>query len=109
MATIGLAWDLTNPKKPVAEFDEDAIRNIPMNINDWLDDIGSTYASHEIICATGLMCTDSAENAGVITATIKKDPSETRTLNAKYGVTYRFVAANGESDDRTLYLKIVQR
>lgn len=109
MPTTGEAWNLTNPLKPWALFDPDAKRDIPTDWNDWLDDIGSTYASHTIICATGLLCSASSESLGVITATIEADPAETLVVGRKYGVTYRIVAANGEQDDRTLYLKIKNR
>lgn len=105
----GEAWNLDNPKKPWALFDPDAKRNIPMDWNDWLDDIGSTYASHEIICATGLQCSASGEALGVITATIEADPAETLQVGSKLGVTFRITAANGEFDDRTVYLKITDR
>jgi folate-dependent tRNA-U54 methylase TrmFO/GidA len=105
----GLAWDLSNPQKPVALFDMDAIRDIPMDWNDWLDDIESTYATHEIICAEGLQCTASSEALGVITATIQADPAIAIKVGAKLGVTWRVTAANGERDDRTVYLKMAIR
>lgn len=105
----GAAWNLDDPYKPYARFDKDAIREIPFDWTAWLTDIGSTYASHTIICATGLECTTSVQAAGVITATIQKDSAETLTLGTKYAVTCRIVAANGEQDDQTLWLKIVER
>lgn len=107
--TTGAAWNLTNPHKPWARFDTNAIREIPFDWADWLADIGSTYASHTIICATGLECTTSVQASGVIKATIQKDAAETLTVGTKYGVTCRIVAANGEQDDQTLYLKIVEK
>ena len=105
----GAAWNVDDPLKPWAYFDPNAIREIPFDWTDWLTDIGSTYASHTIICATGLECTASVESAGVITPTIQKDSAETLTVGRKYGVTCRIVAANGEQDDQTLYLKIVEK
>ena len=105
----GAAWDLTDPYKPVARFDKNAIREIPFDWTEWLTDIGSTHASHTIICDTGLECTTSMEASGFVTATIQKDPAETLAVGTKYGVTCRIVAANGEQDDMTLWLKIVER
>lgn len=107
--TTGAAWNLDNPLKPWARFDKDAIREIPFDWTAWLADIGSSYASHSIICATGLECSASAQASGVITATIKKATAGTLTVGTKYGVTCRIVAANGEQDDQTLYLKIVEK
>ncbi len=112
MATLnvtGLAWDLANERKPVALFDMNAIRDIPVDWNDWLDDIESTYATHEIICPDGLICSASSEALGVITATIQADPTKTLTVGTKLGVTWRVTAANGERDDRTVYLKMAAR
>jgi len=105
----GLAWNLSNPLKPYALFDPDATRDIPVDWNDWLSDIESTYNTHSILCADGLLCSSSSEALGVITATIKADPTKTLTVGAKLGVTWRITAANGEVDDRTLYLKIAER
>lgn len=105
----GAAWNVDDPYKPWARFDKDAIREIPFDWTEWLTDIGSTYASHTIICQTGLECTASVEASGVITATIKKDPAQTLTVGTKYTVTCRIVAANGEQDDQTLRLQIVEK
>lgn len=107
--TTGAAWNVDNPLKPWARFDPNAIREIPFDWAAWLTDIGSTYASHTIICATGLECTTSVQAAGVITATVKKDAAQSLTVGTKYGVTCRIVAANGEQDDQTLYLKITEK
>lgn len=107
--TTGAAWNVTNPHKPWARFDTNAIREIPFDWADWLADIGSTYASHTIIVDTGLECTTSVQAGGIVTATIKKAAAETLTINTKYRVTCRIVAANGEQDDMTLWLKIVEK
>lgn len=107
--TTGAAWNVDDPFKPWARFDKDAIREIPFDWTEWLTDIGSTYASHTIICQTGLECTTSVQASGVITATIQKASAATLVLGTKYSVTCRIVAANGEQDDQTLYLKIVEK
>lgn len=105
----GAAWNVDDPYKPWARFDKDAIREIPFDWSEWLADIGSTHASHTIICEEGLECTDSVHAAGFITATIRKDPTKTLELGKKYTVTCRIVAANGEQDDQTLRLQIVEK
>lgn len=107
--TTGAAWNVDDPYKPWARFDKDAIREIPFDWSEWLTDIGSTYASHTIICQTGLECPSSTQAGGVITATIQKASAATLEVGKKYTVTCRIVAANGEQDDQTLWLKIVER
>jgi hypothetical protein len=105
----GAAWNVDDPFKPWARFDKDAIREIPFDWTEWLTDIGSTYASHTIICQTGLECVESVQASGVITATIQKDAAQSLGVGKKYTVTCRIVAANGERDDQTLRLQIVEK
>jgi hypothetical protein len=47
--------------------------------------------------------------SGVITATIQKASAATLEVGKKYTVTCRIVAANGEQDDQTLRLQIVEK
>lgn len=105
----GAAWNVDDPFKPWARFDKDAIREIPFDWTEWLTDIGSTYASHTIICQEGLECPSSVQAGGVVTAVIQKDPAQTLAVGKKYTVTCRIVAANGERDDQTLRLQIVEK
>jgi hypothetical protein len=105
----GAAWDLTDPYKPVARFDKDAIREIPFDWSEWLADIGSAHLSHTIICEAGLECTTSVHATGFVTATIQKAPAATLEINKKYAITCRITAINGERDDQTVYLKIVEK
>lgn len=105
----GAAWNLDDPTKPEARFDKDAIREIPFDWSAWLADIGSTHSGHTITCQEGLECTGSVHASGVITATIQKDPAKPLTLNKLYSVQCRIVAVNGEQDDQTLWLRIVEK
>lgn len=107
--TTGAAWNVDNPLKPWARFDTNAIREIPFDWVAWLADIGSTYASHTIIVDASLECTTSVHAAGVITATITKASAATLTVGTNYPVTCRIVAANGERDDQTVYLKAANK
>lgn len=109
MAT-GAAWDLTNPLKPVALFDPDAVRDIPFEWDAWLADIGSTHASHEAyVVPGGLQVVSSSEAGGVVKVRVQKDPAGTLTPGVKYSVRCRIVAANGEQDDQTVWLKITEK
>jgi len=105
--TTGAFWDVTNPLKPVGQFDADEIMDIPFNFATWLTGIGSTYTSHTVICATGLECPSSSQSAGIVVARIQKDAAETLAEGERYQVTVRCVAANGESTDQSGYLKVV--
>lgn len=108
--TTGQAWNLENQLKPWAYFDADAIRDIPFEWDLWLADIGSTYASHTItVAAGGLECASSSQSGGTIKARIKKAVGGILTAGTKYAVTCHIVAANGEEEDQTLYLKIISR
>ncbi len=109
--TTGAAWHIEEDAdweiiKPWAWFDVNDIADIPINWADWLEDKGTTYASHTIICEAGLECTASAEDAGVITMRIQKDALVDLVEFQKYYVTQRIVGADGQRKDRTWYLKI---
>lgn len=108
MAT-GLAWNVDNPLKPIALFDKDAVRDIPFEWDLWLADIGSSYASHTITTSLGLMCSQSSQINGVIKARIKADPMQVLVNKSLYAVTCHIVATNGEEDDQTVWLKIVEK
>ena len=108
MAT-GSAWNLSNPLKPFALFDPNAVRDIPFEWIVWLTDIGSVYQSHTIIVSPGLECVQSSQAFSVIKARIRKNPAQELIAGEKYAVTCRIVAANGEQDDQTLWLKITEK
>lgn len=108
MAT-GLAWNMSNPLKPWAYFDVDSVRDVPFEWDLWLADIGSTYASHTITVADGLECSTSSQSGGVVKARIKKSASGVLVNNQKYSFTCHIVAANGEEEDQTLFLKIIDK
>lgn len=110
--TTGDAWHVDEDAtvevvKPWAWFDKDDIIKIPMSWVDWLADKGTTYSSHTIVVGTGLVCPSSSHASGIITIEIKKDPAGAALVNGqKYTVTCRLVGADGQSQDRTLHLKI---
>lgn len=110
--TTGAAWHIEEDPaweivKPWAWFDKDDVIDIPMSWVDWLADKGTTYGSHTIVVSTGLECVQSSESAGVVTIRIRKDPAGPDLVDKfKYAFTCRMVGANGEKQDRTLYLKV---
>lgn len=105
--TTGAAWHLDNPLKPWANFDAEAIRDIPVEWDLWFADIGSPHASHTVIAAAPLVILGSAETGGIIKVRVSTDG--TGTLGNKYPFTVRVVAVDGEQDDQTLWLKLILR
>jgi hypothetical protein len=107
--TTGAAWDLTNPLKPVALFDKDAVRDIPFNWNTFLTSIGSTFTSATATAAQGLEVVSVTPSDGVAIVRVRKDPDLAVEAGQKYAVTCHIVAADGQEDDQTVYLKIAER
>ena len=108
MAT-GEAWNLDDPKKPVALFDPNAIRDIPFEWDVWLSDIQSSYASHSFTAAPGLTVVSSVQSGGIIKVRIKKDPVLPLVVGQTYSLTCHIIAADGQEEDQTLYFKISEK
>lgn len=108
MAT-GDLWNVDDPLKPWALFDTNAIIDIPFEIADWLTSLGSTYADHEVIAPTPLECVTSTHSAGVITMRMQVLDGAEPVIGTKYPFTVRLICADGQQDDRTLFLKLVNR
>lgn len=107
--TTGPVWDTSDPKKPFAEFDPDAIRVIPFSVVDLLASMGTTYASHQVIVATPLECVSSQHASGVIAIKMKLATGASFKQGTKYPFTVRVVGADGQQDDRTLRLLVKDR
>lgn len=109
--TIGAAWNLDDPTKPWALWDPDANIVIPIGIDAWLADLGTTYGSHSIITAAPLQCASPGSYAsGTIGVRMKLVASPTFKPGVKYPFTVRLVGADTlTQDDRTLWLKVKDR
>jgi len=107
--TTGAFWNLENPLKPWGYFDPDGVYDLPFDWASWLAVLVDTYASHAISVAAGLQSVTSSQSAGVITARIQADPVGSLTVGAKYGVTCRITTTNGQVEDQTLYLKVIEK
>lgn len=107
--TTGAAWNVADPLKPWAYFDPDAIRDIAFEWDVWLAAIDADYASHEITVESGLEVVDEDEADGVITVRIKKADAATLTAGRLYTVHCHIVASDGQEDDQTLYLRIIEK
>ncbi len=108
--TTGPAWDLSNPLKPFALFDPDAVRVIPFDVSALLTSMGTTYQSHDVFAADPLECKNKGTHAaGVIPITMAVKAGANYTSGTKYPFTVRIVGADGQQDERTLWLKLQQR
>jgi hypothetical protein len=107
--TTGNFWDVTDPKKPFGDFDPNGVYDLPFDWATWLTGLTDTYASHVIVCASGLEEVSSTEDAGVITVRVQASGSPALVAGAKYGVTCRITTASGQVEDQTLYLKVREK
>lgn len=109
--TIGAAWNIDDPTKPWALWDPDANIVIPIGLDSWLADIGSSYGSHQIITAAPLECASPGTYAlGTIGVRMKLVTSPTYKAGTKYPFTVRLTGADSiTKDDRTLWLKVKDR
>lgn len=109
--TIGAAWNVDDPKKPWALFDPDANIQIPIGLDDWIADLGTTYGSHSIITTAPLeVASPGTYSAGTIMVRMKLVTAPVFKAGLKYPFTVRVVGADGiTQDDRTLYLLVKNR
>lgn len=111
MAT-GSLWNLDNPLKPWALFDTNAILEIPFELEDWLASLGAGYDSHELIAPAPLEGVNddySSVDGGIIAITIKVAAGAEFVKGKKYPFTVHLVCDDGQEDERTLWLKLVDR
>lgn len=100
-------WNVANAAKPKGIKDPDATISYPISIVDWLAGEAATYSSHDVIVTGGLVKVSSNHISGVIDVVLSGgDLGTTATF------TLRITATRGGVtiiDDRTFYLKIVER
>lgn len=97
-------WDTANPLKPKGIKDPNAVLDFPISFASWLADISDSYLSHSVIVSGSIICDSSTQSAGVITPIISGG-----VVGEPCSFTIRIVTAGGRTDDRTFYLKIVER
>lgn len=105
--TAGDFWNITNPKKPKGELDPNAILRIPMGVSDMLDKMATTYADHQLIPQAPLVVVEKGAYAtGYVYPLISCDPITPEQLGQTFTLVLRVIGADGQQDDRTMYLKI---
>lgn len=108
---IGSNWNVEDPLKPWALWDPDANIVIPIGLDDWLAELGTTYGSHTVIAAAPLQCVSPGTYvAGTIGVRMALVASPTFKSGVKYPFTIRVTGLDGVTkDDRTLWLKVKDR
>lgn len=99
-------WDTTtNPSKPTGIKDPNAVLDFPIDFSAWLTDIGDTYASHQVLIASGTITLQSSSfSSGKVIAWIAGG-----AVGETAAFTVRITTTGGRIDDRTFYLKIKER
>lgn len=108
---IGSNWNVDDPQKPWALWDPEANIVIPIGLDDWLAELGTTYGSHDIIAPAPLECaSEGVYSLGSIGVRMKLVATPTYTPGVKYPFTVRVVGSDGVTqDDRTFRLKVKDR
>lgn len=102
-------WNTYDPARPWGLFDPDSELSFPIEIDDWLSKMATTYASHSVIADSPLECVSDVYVDGVITVRIALAAGARYMQGKKYPFTIRVVGADGQQDDRTLWLKLMPR
>ncbi len=99
-------WDTTNPLKPKGIKDPDAVLDFPISFVDWLADVSDTLDTFTVLTTGGLVWDELLSNAanGIVTVWLSGG-----TLGSTASFTVRVVTVGGRTDDRTFFLKIVDR
>lgn len=108
--TIGSFWNKSNPLKPWGLMDRNGHIDIVFDWADMLADTDTAYQTHTIVCAEPLECEFSQYvGGGLISARVRITEGQSAVLGAKYGATCHIKTTDGQEDDQTLYLKMIER
>jgi len=102
-------WNTSNPLIPWGYFDTDAVLDIPFDWTEYLAGIPDTYKSHVITPEAPLECILSEAVLGVITARVRVIAGQTPIIGKMYGLKCHLKTTGDQEDDRTVYLKMVNR
>lgn len=94
---------ISNAGKASIVKDPDAVLDYSWDWSDWLDDIGDSIASANVL-VSGVTKDSQSVSAGVVTAFLSGGTRDTYAT-----ATCRIVTAGGRTEDRTFTLKIRDR
>lgn len=99
-------WNISNPKKPRGDFDPNAKLRFALGVDDILTEMGTTYGSHVLIAQTPLEVLEAGTYAaGEVTPLIGATADALDMIGQTVTLTLRVIGADGQQDDRTMYLK----
>lgn len=95
-------YDTTNPDQPTIDKDPDAVLDYSWNWEGWLN--GDTISSRTITADSGITVDSSQVVGDVVTAILSGG-----TVGKTHRVRCRIVTAAGLTEDRSIFLRIVER
>ena len=101
-------WDEFNPLKPTGIKDPQAVLDYPIDFSAWLLDMGATYASHTV-SKTGAIVIDSSTVLNGIVTVIISGGTVGETASFTIHMTATVSGGGQRVDDRTFYLRILDR
>jgi len=93
-----MSLTLQNPLK-----DPSAVLDYAFDWTDWLA-TSETIANHTITADTGIVVDSSTENAGIVTVWLSGG-----TAGINYKVACKITTSAGRTDERTIWIKVVER
>lgn len=99
-------YNLANPARPTIAKDPNAVLDYSWDWGEWLAPLSDAIASFQVLIGPGgTLNVDSTLRVGAVVTAILSGG----TLGATESATCRIVTAGGRTDDRTIWLKIMQR
>lgn len=99
---MAFQWDVTNPNRPIAEKDPNAVIDYPIDFSEFLRDLNDSYDSHTVIInGGGIVAGLASQELGVIKQFISGG-----TVGEVASFTVRMVTIGGRTEDKTFYLRI---
>lgn len=107
--TTGDFWNTFDPRKPWGVVDPQDVLDLPVEIEDWLTSLGSSYSDHEVIADAPLEVVSSVYSQDIIMIRVRVLSDPKPIPGKRYGLTIRLKLSNGQQNDRTLWLEVAQR
>jgi len=104
-------FDLTNPLKPKILVDPNAVLDYPFDWTEWLDDLGDTIASAQVLLIGTVLLDSSGHppNGFVVNPGNKIVVAWAKGFTKGSGLTCHIVTAGGRQDDRSIYFNVKDR
>lgn len=104
MATVKPTTYRDDGKGPTIDKDPDAVLDYSFDWNPWLQPLGDTIVSHQFLAEGGLVIDSSANDSTTATAWVSGG-----TTGKTERLTCRITTADGRTDDRSVFLKVLER